>query len=197
MGEAALGVSGADEGEERRGGPAESSPPAMTNDASSSETCTTARSSDSWAWPWRYVSSAPQREPPQAPGGRRTRSPRRDRRTTAHLASERSPTNVSIVDHDATTTVQVDVDAELPDLTEVRDRTTTLNGQLIVSPGDASTRINARPPDTTRCLNAAGRRPHAERCLQHRVGAGVRCLRQLQIRPERSVQLLVHEEPSQ
>lgn len=115
----------------------------------------------------------------------------------AALASERSPTNVSIVDHDATTTVQVDVDAELPDLIEVRDRTTTLNGQLIVSPGDASTRINARPPDTTRCLNAAGRRPHAERCLQHRVGAGVRCLRQLQIRPERSVQLLVHEEPSQ
>jgi hypothetical protein len=38
-------------------------------------------------------------------------------------------------------TVPVDVEAELPDLTEVRDRATTINGQLTVSGGTASSRI--------------------------------------------------------
>jgi signal transduction histidine kinase len=52
------------------------------------------------------------------------------------LASQRSPANVSIDDHGKTITVHVDIDADLPDLTEVRDRATTLNGQLTVSDGD-------------------------------------------------------------
>jgi signal transduction histidine kinase len=57
------------------------------------------------------------------------------------LATECSPSTVSIEDQGATITVRVDVEAELPDLTEIRDRATTINGQLTVSGGTASSRI--------------------------------------------------------
>lgn len=49
------------------------------------------------------------------------------------LASEFSPSTVSINDHGETISVCVDVDGDLPDLTDVRDRATTLSGQLTVS----------------------------------------------------------------
>jgi len=57
------------------------------------------------------------------------------------LASESSPTTVSIDQQDATVTVHVDVEADLPDISEVRDRATTLNGQLTVSHEQSSPRI--------------------------------------------------------
>jgi signal transduction histidine kinase len=57
------------------------------------------------------------------------------------LATECSPSTVSIEDPGATITVRVDVEAELPDLTEIRDRATTINGQLTVSGGPAGSRI--------------------------------------------------------
>ncbi len=56
------------------------------------------------------------------------------------LASERSPSTVSIDDHGETITIRVDVDGDLPDLTEVRDRATTLSGQLTVSVRSTSSR---------------------------------------------------------
>lgn len=58
------------------------------------------------------------------------------------LATERSPSTVSIDNHRATITVRVDVEGRLPDLTEVRDRAITINGHLIVSGGTASSRIS-------------------------------------------------------
>jgi signal transduction histidine kinase len=57
------------------------------------------------------------------------------------LATECSPSTVSINDQGEAITVRVDVEAELPDLTEVRDRATTINGQLTVSGGTAGSRI--------------------------------------------------------
>jgi hypothetical protein len=48
---------------------------------------------------------------------------------------------VSIDDQSATITVHVDVEGELPDLTEVRDRATTIGGQLTVSGESARSRI--------------------------------------------------------
>jgi signal transduction histidine kinase len=57
------------------------------------------------------------------------------------LASEGSPSTVSIDDQGETIIVRVDVEGALPDLTEVRDRATTINGQLTVSGGIASSRI--------------------------------------------------------
>ena len=57
------------------------------------------------------------------------------------LISETSPSAVSINDHGSTIAVRVDVDGELPDLGEVRDRATTINGQLTVSDGVARSRI--------------------------------------------------------
>jgi hypothetical protein len=59
----------------------------------------------------------------------------------AAIASEHSLANVSIDDHDETITVHVGVEGEPPDLTEVRDRTSTLNGQLTISSGETNTRI--------------------------------------------------------
>ncbi|MGY2876534.1 signal transduction histidine kinase [Marmoricola sp. URHA0025 HA25] len=57
------------------------------------------------------------------------------------LASERSPSTVSIDDQSATIIVHVDVEGELPDLTEVRDRATTIGGQLTVSENPALSRV--------------------------------------------------------
>lgn len=57
------------------------------------------------------------------------------------LASEGSPSTVSIDDQGATITVHVDVEGELPDLAEVCDRATTIGGQLTVSGELASSRI--------------------------------------------------------
>ncbi len=62
------------------------------------------------------------------------------------LASEGSPTTVSIDQHDATVTVHVDVEAELPDISGVCDRATTLNGQLSVSDEEASPRMTVVLP---------------------------------------------------
>jgi signal transduction histidine kinase len=65
--------------------------------------------------------------------------------TTAYrlvaLASERSPSTVSINDQSAKITVQVDVEGDLLDLTEVRDRATTIGGQLTVTREPAGPRI--------------------------------------------------------
>jgi signal transduction histidine kinase len=57
------------------------------------------------------------------------------------LASEGSPSTVSINDQGEAIAVLVDVEGALPDLTELRDRATTINGQLTVSPGAAGYRI--------------------------------------------------------
>jgi len=57
------------------------------------------------------------------------------------LASEGSPSTVSIDDQSATITVHLHVEGELPDLTEVRDRATTIGGQLTVSGESARSRI--------------------------------------------------------
>jgi signal transduction histidine kinase len=68
----------------------------------------------------------------------------------AALASAHSSANVSINDHNAMITVQVDIDGDAPDLTEVRDRAATLSGQLTISHGEASSRIALVLPDTAR-----------------------------------------------
>ena len=57
------------------------------------------------------------------------------------LASEYSPSNVSIDDDGDAITVRVDIEGEPPDLTEVRDRATTLNGQLTHSTTGASSHM--------------------------------------------------------
>jgi signal transduction histidine kinase len=57
------------------------------------------------------------------------------------LATEYSPAAVSIDEQDATVTAHIDIEGELPDIAEVRDRAATLNGQLTVSGGGASPRI--------------------------------------------------------
>ena len=57
------------------------------------------------------------------------------------LASEVPPTTVALDEQDTTVTVHVDLEGELPDIAEVRDRAATLNGQLTVSGGEASSRI--------------------------------------------------------
>jgi hypothetical protein len=57
------------------------------------------------------------------------------------LASEGAPSTVSINDQGDTIIVRVDVEGVLPDLTEVRDRATTINGQLTVSGGTGSSRV--------------------------------------------------------
>jgi hypothetical protein len=45
------------------------------------------------------------------------------------VVSERAPSTVSIDDHGETITFRIDVDGDLPDLTEVRDRATTISGR--------------------------------------------------------------------
>lgn len=62
------------------------------------------------------------------------------------LATERAPSNVSIDDHGATITVQVDVEGVPGDVTEVRDRAMTLNGTLTVAETGAGSRITLALP---------------------------------------------------
>ncbi|HZM79369.1 MAG TPA: hypothetical protein VFC19_26865 [Candidatus Limnocylindrales bacterium] len=57
------------------------------------------------------------------------------------LASEVAPTTVALDEQDTTVTVHVDVHGQLPDIAQVRDRATTLNGQLTISGTEASSRI--------------------------------------------------------
>ncbi len=57
------------------------------------------------------------------------------------LVSEYSPVNVSIDEQDGKITVLVQIEGEPPDIAEVRDRAATLNGQLTISRGTASSRV--------------------------------------------------------